>query len=74
MAVPIFEFSCDTCETEFEILVQGEPDISCPDCSSTNLTKRFSTFATSGHDAAVREQPGPCGTCGDPRGPGSCAM
>ena len=72
--MPIFEFSCDSCETEFEILVQGKRDVSCPDCSGTNLTKRFPTFAMSGHEAALREPAGPCGTCGDPGGPGSCSM
>ena len=72
--MPIFEFNCDSCDTEFEILVQSKGEISCPDCSSTNLTKRFSTFATSGQETALRDQPGPCGTCGDPRGAGSCAM
>ena len=72
--MPIFEYSCNSCEAEFEVLVHGEEPVACPDCSGASLQKRFSLFATSGENTTFREPTGPCGTCGDPRGPGSCEL
>ena len=74
--MPIFEYACRGCGEEFELLVQGMAQASCPSCESLELEKKLSTFAVAGHAAAFssREPIGPCGTCGDPRGAGSCAL
>jgi len=74
--MPILEYVCEECAHEFETIVQGARVPECPTCKSTHLERRLSVFAVGGKSAslAAREPFGPCGTCGDPRGPGSCAM
>jgi putative FmdB family regulatory protein len=74
--MPILEYVCKECAHEFETIVQGARVPECPTCKSTRLERRLSVFAVGGKSAslAAKEPFGPCGTCGDPRGPGSCAM
>ncbi len=48
--MPIYEFHCEKCDRDSEILVRssdwkGTP---CPHCGSTKLGKKFSTFAAAG--------------------------
>jgi putative FmdB family regulatory protein len=76
--MPVYEFICVRCSKPFEELVLGPEEIRCPACSSLKVEKRFSTFATSNtlrSDGPLSNElpPGSCGSCGDPRGPGSCA-
>ena len=76
--MPVYEYVCQTCANAFEELVRGNERVACPECESPKVEKRFSTFATSNDQRSAssitsNEMPG-CGTCGDPRGPGSCAM
>ena len=73
--MPIFEYVCAACSHSFETIVLGSDAPECPSCRSRELTKRLSVFAVGGRrDApAAGESRGPCGTCGDPRGPGSCS-
>ena len=70
--MPIYEYACGKCGKEFEMLVRSDTVPGCPSCRSTEVAKKLSVFATAGgeEDAA----PMACGTCGDPRGPGSCAL
>lgn len=73
--MPIFEYVCRNCEHQFEKLVSGASQPECPTCSSQDLTRQLSVFAVNSKSApASRPAAGPCGTCGDPRGPGSCAI
>lgn len=74
--MPIFEFVCRACERPFEALVSRAEEAECPSCRGRELQRRFSVFAVGGRgpSLAAREPAGPCGTCGDPRGPGSCAL
>lgn len=46
--MPIYEFHCDKCETDSEILVRSSDwnGTKCPHCGSTKLAKKFSTFAS----------------------------
>jgi len=70
--MPIFEYICQQCDHRFEAIVLGKQKASCPKCESKRLSQQFSSFSVGGEKA---EQPGvSCGTCGDPRGPGACAM
>lgn len=40
---PIFDYVCQTCKTEFEVLVHlGETAKSCPSCGSEDLFKKVS--------------------------------
>jgi putative FmdB family regulatory protein len=48
-AMPIYEYRCQRCGSEFELL-QASIDRAacCPECGSARLKKRFSLFAVSG--------------------------
>ena len=50
--MPIFEYRCNDCTTEFEVLQRtsntDDTPTKCPRCGAENATKRFSTFATAG--------------------------
>lgn len=73
--MPIYEYSCKQCGTAFEELVWGEATPPCPSCESTEVEKQLSRFAVgSGGQNPTQVGAGSCGTCGDPRGPGACAL
>lgn len=72
--MPIFEYICQECDHEFEALVFGREKAECPKCHSKRLTPQLSVFAVSARSGSTSSTPGPCGSCGDPRGPGACAM
>ena len=75
--MPIFEYVCRRCGHRFEQLVYGQAAPECPSCRGRKVEKQLSVFAaaTKGAGAPARREftPGPCGSCGDPRGPGSCS-
>lgn len=74
--MPLFEYVCKRCSHQFEELVLGATQPTCPSCHSRKLEKLMSTFAVNanGGNTMPREAVASCGTCGDPRGPGACAM
>lgn len=73
--MPLFEYQCQSCSKEFELLVRGSETPKCPSCRSTELQKRLSVFAAhAGGSSRAMNAPGPCGACGDPRGPGACSI
>ena len=75
--MPIFEYVCENCDYEFEALVYGNQKAECPKCHGKKLKTQLSVFAVSGKGASsssTTPAAGACGTCGDPRGPGSCSM
>jgi putative FmdB family regulatory protein len=68
--MPIYEFHCDACDRDSEVLVrsrewQGTP---CPHCGSVKLQKKLSVFASSAPGAEVGPScsgvPTSCGKCG----------
>ena len=69
--MPIYEYACRACGHEFETLVRGSEQPACSSCASPDLEKKLSVFAAHGDN---QPQAAPCGTCGDPRGPGACAI
>lgn len=73
--MPIFEYVCKDCDHQFEALVFGTDKAECPKCHSKKLAPQLSVFAVSAKgSSSVSHSPTACGTCGDPRGPGSCSM
>ncbi|HXY15518.1 MAG TPA: zinc ribbon domain-containing protein [Terriglobales bacterium] len=74
--MPIFEYVCKDCDHEFEALVFGRDKAECPKCHSRKLAPQLSVFAVAakGSSGVASSSPGPCGSCGDPRGPGACSM
>ena len=68
--MPLFEYSCEKCQNEFELLVRSSDKPTCPDCGSNQLEKRFSVpaaHAASGSQLPLASMP-PCGGggCGRP--------
>jgi len=76
--MPLFEYECRGCGHHFEYLTRDGQSPSCPACAGDDLQKLLSVFAVGangGKAAGSRAMgPSPCGTCGDPRGPGACSM
>ena len=73
--MPIYEYTCTTCQNRFERLrpmSQMDDEAPCPDCGSESQ-RQLSVFAafTSGGDGEVSAVAGGggCGGCG----PGGCA-
>ncbi len=48
--MPIYEFHCEQCEHDSEILVRSADwkGTKCPQCGSVKIFKKFSTFAAAG--------------------------
>lgn len=75
--MPIFEYLCKECDHQFEALLYGSQKAECPKCHSKKLAPQLSVFAVSAKgssSAAPSRSAGPCGSCGDPRGPGACSL
>jgi len=76
--MPIYEYVCKDCSHAFEAIVQGTRRAKCPECGGGRLAKQLSVFATASAEGGDGESAefdgGGCGSCGDPRGPGSCSM
>ncbi|MCC6849031.1 MAG: zinc ribbon domain-containing protein [Deltaproteobacteria bacterium] len=76
--MPVYEYVCRGCRHGFETLVLGSDVPSCPRCRATELERVLSVTAI-GRSASTAPRPaqamgGGCGSCGDPRGPGACAL
>ncbi|MGO9403013.1 MAG: FmdB family zinc ribbon protein [Terriglobales bacterium] len=75
--MPIFEYICKECQHEFEALVFGKQKAECPKCQSKKLEPQLSVFAVSAKSGGASQSAlpaGPCGSCGDARGPGACSL
>ena len=67
--MPIYEYHCNTCGKDFELLVRSSTDIECPECGNRDLNKKLSAFAI----GSSQTQPDSlCSTCG--MTPGTCGM
>lgn len=73
--MPIYEYACQQCGSEFEALVRSSTVAECPSCHSTDLEKLLSVIAKPAASAAATPiAASPCGACGHPDGPGACAF
>jgi putative FmdB family regulatory protein len=45
--MPLFDFHCLSCQSQFELLIRGSAVPTCPSCGSTSLEKMLSMFAVS---------------------------
>jgi len=75
--MPIFEYACQDCGHAFEALVRSSTVPECPHCHSQQLDKQLSVVGRVGASSPKEAAPaamGPCGSCGHPDGPGSCAL
>ncbi len=54
--MPIYEYRCENCHHRITTLVHGfsrSPVITCPNCSSTELNRLFSSFSIGRSDESV---------------------
>jgi putative FmdB family regulatory protein len=60
--MPIYEFHCEQCERDSEILVRSTDwkNAKCPHCGSCKMVKIFSTFASAnaGESAPAKKSSG----------------
>ena len=66
--MPIYEYECKDCGSEFELLIRGKETAICPTCGKSHLTKSFSIPAAHG-GGEMKELPsrpagGGMGACG----------
>jgi putative FmdB family regulatory protein len=54
-AMPIYEYTCSTCDHRFEELVSadGRTLVACPACASSDVTKLFSRFVSRSSSASI---------------------
>ncbi|MDP6443569.1 MAG: zinc ribbon domain-containing protein [Pirellulaceae bacterium] len=46
--MPLYEYACDKCDSEFELLIRADDTPACPDCGNEQVEKLFSApFAPS---------------------------
>ena len=65
--MPLYEYRCQKCEAEFELLVRNEKDRVCPKCQSRDLEKLLSVPASpSIHSGSLPVTLGE-DTCGRPQ-------
>jgi putative FmdB family regulatory protein len=73
--MPIYEYACRRCRSEFEVLIRSDETPECPECGSRQLERQLSVPAA--HDAR-RQLPvcgAPPGSCGLPQcGMGGCGL
>ena len=76
--MPLYEYICRQCISDFELLIRGDEKPFCPDCGSRRLEKRLSVAAA--HTAGGASSLPVCGmpsmaACGQPQcGMGRCAF
>ena len=54
-AMPIYEFHCEKCERDSEILIRSSEwkGTKCPHCGSAKMSKKLSTFASAHADGGA---------------------
>ena len=63
--MPLYEYVCQDCESQAELLVQGSQQPECPKCGGAKLTKLLSVVAAPGRDSsAASSSTRPSGACG----------
>lgn len=73
--MPIYEFTCGDCSSDFETLVRSsdwEGEVECPSCGSEKLEKQLSVFAAASTDGLSSGDMPPCS--GMPSNCGRCAL
>ena len=60
--MPIYEYNCDHCKADFELLVRGNQQPECPQCNQYDLTKKLSVASApkSSDSLPMRSAPESC--------------
>ena len=59
--MPLYEYLCQDCDSQAELLVQGSQQPECPQCGSAKLTKLLSVVAAPGREASAGSMPAGAG-------------
>ena len=63
--MPIYEYICDDCKSQFEkIVINRQVEISCPKCSSKKATIQLSVFSSAVAGGSSKSSSGSGGGCG----------
>ena len=66
--MPIYEYRCEKCESDFEQLIRSSRSDSaarCPSCGTTDVQRKLSLFGMASRDAAGKRTSATsgCSTC-----------
>jgi len=45
--MPLFDYRCLSCDSQFELLIRGSVVPTCPSCGATSLERQLSMFSVS---------------------------
>jgi putative FmdB family regulatory protein len=63
--MPLYEYHCEECDHESELLVVSNATPACPQCGSERMSKLLSIVAAPTREDASGGRPGPAsGSCG----------
>jgi putative FmdB family regulatory protein len=68
--MPLFDFQCENCQTESELLIRGDEQAKCPECDSPKMRKLLSAAAAHVNSSSLpMSVPSGCGKpqCGQGR-------
>lgn len=69
--MPLYEYHCDQCGDDCELLVRNERDVKCPKCGNMKLERQLSVVAAP--SSSTRDRDLPMSGCGRPQcGQGRC--
>ncbi len=73
--MPIYEYSCKKCGTNFEVLIRSKKDFpeKCPKCGTAKPGKMLSAFAVAAGDSSHSQECVACPSAGTGCG-GACGM
>jgi len=70
--MPLYQYVCQGCQAEREILVRGSEEPVCPECGSSKLVKQLGVFnAMNGKSAKPAS---PCAMAGSCPNGGACGL
>lgn len=61
--MPIFEYHCMKCDNDFETLVFGNQEVSCPTCQGTKVKKLLSVFSHKSENGFSSSKGSSCSSC-----------
>lgn len=72
--MPLYEYRCEKCGSDCELLVRNDSDVKCPACGGAKLVRQLSVVAApAGARSSEPRFSEPMQTCGRPQcGQGRC--
>jgi len=62
--MPIYEYHCDACGRDSELLVSANARPDCPECGSDKMSKLLSIVAAPSREGSAGPGDRPSGSCG----------